>query len=67
MALELFHPDRSGVRSWAWGHYVADRKAEEAIDKKSAWNSLAKIRTDSFTIEDISSDSIAAGAENSVR
>src|SRR6185369_2177155 len=52
-ALELFHPDRLVSRIIGMGDILAlIEKAEETIDKKTAMESLEKIRTDSFTLED---------------
>jgi signal recognition particle subunit SRP54 len=52
-ALELFHPDRLVSRIIGMGDILSlIEKAEEAIDRKSAMESLEKIRTDSFTLED---------------
>src|SRR4029079_2084979 len=52
-ALELFHPDRLVSRIIGMGDILSlIEKAEEAIDHKTAMESLEKIRTDSFTLED---------------
>src|SRR6185503_19692187 len=52
-ALELFHPDRLVSRIMGMGDVLSlIEKAEEAIDHKTAMESLEKIRTDSFTLED---------------
>jgi len=52
-ALELFHPDRLVSRIMGMGDILSlIEKAEEAIDRKTAMESLEKIRTDSFTLED---------------
>src|SRR5689334_23337393 len=52
-ALELFHPDRLVSRIIGMGDILSlIEKAEEAIDQKTAMESLEKIRTDSFTLED---------------
>ena len=52
-ALELFHPDRLVSRIIGMGDILSlIEKAEETIDKKTAMESLEKIRTDSFTLED---------------
>jgi signal recognition particle subunit SRP54 len=52
-ALELFHPDRLVSRIIGMGDIMSlIEKAEEAIDQKTAMESLEKIRTDTFTLED---------------
>src|SRR5215510_9175343 len=52
-AIELFHPDRLVSRIIGMGDILSlIEKAEEAIDQKTAMESLEKIRTDSFTLED---------------
>src|SRR6059036_2821574 len=52
-ALELFHPDRLVSRIMGMGDVLSlIEKAEEAIDRKTALESLEKIRTDRFTLED---------------
>ncbi len=52
-ALELFHPDRLVSRIIGMGDILSlIEKAEEAIDQKAAMDSLEKIRTDGFTLED---------------
>ncbi len=52
-ALELFHPDRLVSRIMGMGDVLSlIEKAEETIDRKTAMESLEKIRTDSFTLED---------------
>ena len=52
-ALEPFHPDRLVSRILGMGDILSlIEKAEEAIDQKKAMESLEKIRTDTFTLED---------------
>jgi signal recognition particle subunit SRP54 len=52
-ALDLFHPDRLVSRIMGMGDILSlIEKAEETIDKKTAMESLEKIRTDRFTLED---------------
>jgi len=52
-ALELFHPDRLVSRIMGMGDVLSlIEKAEEVIDQKTAMESIEKIRTDTFTLED---------------
>src|SRR5437870_13737859 len=52
-ALELFHPDRLVSRIMGMGDIMSlIEKAEEAIDQKTALESIEKLRTDTFTLED---------------
>src|SRR5438067_994832 len=52
-ALELFHPDRLVSRIIGMGDILSlIEKAEEAIDTKTAMESLEKILSDNFTLDD---------------